>query len=92
MDASLDMTNKPLKIYCNNKFIILFSKNNKSISGFEYVEIRYFKIKDFVKNCDVVVEHIDTNMIAPLVEGLRPIVFNRCVESIGVLGSFDVLS
>ena len=46
-----------------------------------------------MKNDNVDIELIDTdNMIAdPLMKGLRPTIFSRHVESIGIVGSFDAL-
>ena len=72
---------------------MLFSKTNKSTNGFKHIEIKYITVRDFVKNGSIVIEHIDTdNMIVnPLTKGLRPTVFSRHVESMGVMESFDAL-
>ena len=49
----VDSISKPLKIYYDNMFDVLFSKNNKSTSGSKHIEIKYLTIKDFVKNGDI---------------------------------------
>ena len=89
----VDSISKPLKIYCDNKSAVLFSKNNKSTNGSKHTEIKYLTVKDFVNNGSIVIENIDTdNMIVDhLTKGLRLAVFSRHVESIGVIGSFDAL-
>ena len=67
--------------------------NNKSTSGSKHIKIKYLPVRDFVKNGDIFVQHIDTDsMIAdPLTKGLRPIIFSKYVESMGIMGSFDAL-
>ena len=89
----VDSIFNPLRIYYDNKSTMLFPKNNKCTKRSKHLEITYLKVKDFVKNNDIMVGHIDTNnMIAdPLIKGLRHVVFNKHVKSISVLGSFDVL-
>ncbi|XP_017973542.1 PREDICTED: uncharacterized protein LOC108661411 [Theobroma cacao] len=91
----VDSISRPLKIYNDNRSVVLFTKNNKSTSGSKHLEIKYLKVRDFVKNADIVVEHIDIDtdnmLVDPLTKGLRPTVFSRHVESMGILGSLDVL-
>ena len=72
---------------------MLFSKNNKRTSGSKHKEIKYLIIRDFVKNGDIVVEYIDTDsmIVNPLTKGLRPTVFSRHVESMGVMRVFYAL-
>ena len=72
---------------------MLFSKNNKSTSGFKYIKIKYLIVKDIVNNGYIVVEHIDivSMIVDPLTTGLRPIVFSKHVQSMGIIGSFNEL-
>jgi len=58
------------------------------------MEIKYYTVKDLVKNGVVVIENIRTqSMLAdPLTKGLRTIEFKEHVINMGVLDSFDSLS
>lgn len=46
-----------------------------------------------MKDNVIIVEHIDTDsMLAdPLTKGLRPVVFKRHVENMGIVSSFNML-
>ncbi|RDX81512.1 hypothetical protein CR513_37800, partial [Mucuna pruriens] len=66
-------------------------RNDKASSGSKHLELKYLTIKDLVKDGSIMVEHIDTDsMLADsLTKELRPIVFERHVESIDIVSSFD---
>ncbi|KAI5426170.1 hypothetical protein KIW84_031847 [Lathyrus oleraceus] len=82
-----------IKLYCDNSSTVFYAKNNKTSSGSKHLELKYLTIKDLVKKNDIVVEYIDTDFMlaGPLTKGLRPIVLNNHVESMGIVSSFDVL-
>ena len=57
----VDSISKPLNIYCDNRSIMLFFKNNKSTGGSKHIEIKYLTVKDFVKNGSIIINYIGTN-------------------------------
>ena len=73
----IDSISRPIKIYCDNSASIFFTKNNKSSSGSKHIEIKYLLVRDMVKKCDIIVEHINTQVMVadPLTKGLRPVDF-----------------
>ena len=83
-----------LTIYCHNRTVVFFTKNNKSFSGSKYFELKYLTVRDFVKKEDITIKHIDTkSMLAdPLIKRLRLICFTRYVKNMNILSSFDILA
>jgi len=81
----IDSISKPIKISCDNSATIFFIKNNKSSSGSKHIEIKYLSVRDLVKKCDIIVEHINTQVMVadPLIKGLRPVDFKRHVVNMG---------
>lgn len=88
----VDSIARPLRIFCDNSAAVFHTKNNKTSSGSKHLELKYLTVRDLVKEGAIVVEHIDTDsMLAdPLTKGLRPVVFKRHVENMGIVSSFDV--
>ncbi|KAL5829852.1 hypothetical protein ACOSQ3_019320 [Xanthoceras sorbifolium] len=84
----VDSISKPLKMYCDNSAAVFMAKNNKSGSRSKHIDIKYFAIKERVKEKKVVIEHVSTElMIAdPLTKGMPPFKFKDHVNNMG-LGS-----
>ena len=72
---------------------MFYTKNNKTFRGSKHLELKYLTVRDLVKDGSIVVKHVDTNsmLVDPLIKGLRPIVFKRHVENMGIVSSFDIL-
>ncbi|GAV86709.1 hypothetical protein CFOL_v3_30135 [Cephalotus follicularis] len=89
----VDFVSRPIRLYCDNNYAVLFINNNKCITGSKHIEIKYLTIKEKVKNGDVTVEHISTDdMVADLLtKGLRPCIFERNAASMGLIASWDTL-
>ena len=89
----VDSIAKPLTIYCDNSSAVSFAKNNKMTSASRHIRIKFLVVREMVENGEIIVEHIRTEeMLAdPLTKGLRPIVFMKHVERMGLVESFDVL-
>lgn len=89
----VDSISRPLKIYCDNSSAVLFTKNNRTTSASKHIRIKFLVVREMVEDKEIEVEHISTEeMIAgPLTKGLRPIVFTKHVENMGIVKSFDVL-
>ncbi|XP_038973278.1 secreted RxLR effector protein 161-like [Phoenix dactylifera] len=71
---------------------VFFTKNTNNSGGAKYIDLKYFKIREWVNNNDLYYEHIAIeDMVAdPLTKGLRPIDFVKHVEHMSLLMSFDV--
>ena len=87
----VDSIARPICVYCDNLSAVLFSNNNKNITGSKHLEVKYLTIKELVQKCDITIEHIRTeSMLAdPLTKGLCPNVFKGHVCNMGILESFD---
>ncbi|KAK8936102.1 hypothetical protein KSP39_PZI012973 [Platanthera zijinensis] len=83
----------PIRMYCDNMSAVMFSMNNKSITGSKHMEIKFLTVKELVKKGDILVEHLGTDdMLAdPLTKGLRPNVFQKHVINMGLKESIDTL-
>jgi hypothetical protein len=81
---------RPIKIFCDNRVAIFFSKNNKSGSRSKYIDIKYFRVRGNIKRNEVLVEHISTElMIAdPMTKGLSVKLFKSHVEHMRLIDSF----
>ena len=89
----IDSIARPLKIYFDNSAAVFLTKNTKNSGGAKSVDLKFFKVREWIDNGDVLYKHIATsNMLAdPLTKGLRPVEFDKHVEHTGVLSSFNVL-
>ena len=83
---------RPLKLYCENKSIVLYSNNNKSSSKSKHIDIKFLVVKERVKSRPIFVERIGTNSMItnPLAEGLPPMVFHEHTAHIGVVLIDDI--
>uniref|UniRef100_A0A6N2NK50 Reverse transcriptase Ty1/copia-type domain-containing protein n=1 Tax=Salix viminalis TaxID=40686 RepID=A0A6N2NK50_SALVM len=68
----VDSIERPIKIFCDNRVAIFFSKNKKSGSRSKHIDIKYLHVRDNIKRHEVFIEHISTElMIAdPMTKGL----------------------
>ena len=89
----MDSIARPLRILCDNNIVVFYTKNNKTSKGSKHLKLKCPTIRDLVKDGSIVVKHVDTNsmLVDPLIKGLRPIVFKRHVENMGIVSSFDIL-
>ena len=65
---------KPLKLYCDNNPAVCYAHNNKSTGAVKHIDIKYYVVKDKVRDHIISLEHISTEkMLAdPLTKGLPP--------------------
>ena len=70
----LDGIERLLKLFCDNKSIVLYSKNNGGSTKSKHIDIKFLVVKERVQSSQVLIEHIGTNsMVAdPLTKGLPP--------------------
>ena len=78
---------RPLKIYCDNKSVVMRSNNNRSSSKSKHIDIKFLVVKEKVQSGQVFIEHIGTNSMIPdlLTKGLTPKVFNDHTTHMGVI-------
>ena len=76
---------KPLKLYYDNNPAVCYAHNNKSSGAAKHIDIKYYVVKDNVRDHIISLEHIRTEkMLAdPLTKGLPPSVFREYLASIG---------
>ena len=77
---------RPLKLYCDNNSVVLFS-NNRSSSKSKHIDIKFLVVKERVQNDQLSIEHVRTySMIDDsLTKGLPPKVFHQHTASMGVI-------
>ena len=65
---------RPLKIYCDNKSVVIYSNNNRSSSKLKHIDIKFLVVKERVKSGQVFIEHIGKNSMIwdPLTRDLHP--------------------
>jgi hypothetical protein len=80
---------RPLTLYCDNKLVLFFLSTNKSSDAAKHIGIKYFVVKDRVKDQTVEIEHISTKQMFadPLMKGLAPNIFRAHVADMGLLES-----
>ncbi|RDY08637.1 hypothetical protein CR513_07121, partial [Mucuna pruriens] len=77
---------KPLKNFCDHSSTIFFTNDNKTTTTSKHIRIK------FLINGKFLVKYIPIEkMLAPQIKGLRPIVFIKHVENMGIMKSFDVI-
>ncbi|KAI3463923.1 hypothetical protein Pfo_020586 [Paulownia fortunei] len=83
----VDGIKRPLKIFCDNKSVVLYSNNNRSSLKSKHIDIKFLVVKERIQSCQVSIEHIGTNsMVAdPLTKGLPPKVFHEHTAHMGVV-------
>ena len=89
----VDFIYRPIKIYCDNSAVVFFSKNNKSSKGARALDIKYFALRDRVRNHEVTVEHIEIGLMVadPPTKGLSANIFCSHVIRMGLVSSIDML-
>ena len=82
----VDDINRPLKLYCDNEPAVTYAHNNKSSGAAKHIDIKYYVVKDKVRDHVISLEHISTaKMLAdPLTKGLPPNVFREHVAGMGL--------
>ena len=75
-----------LKLYCDNNPAIQYVHNNKSSGAAKHIDIKYYVVKDKVRDYIISLEHISTEkMLAdPLTKGLPSNVFREHLAGMGL--------
>ena len=87
----VDNIERPLRMYCDNKASVFFSKNNKRSLACRLMDIKYLKVRDEVRKGTVDIQNINTEMMTadPMTKALSVGVFKRHVHKMGIRESFD---
>jgi hypothetical protein len=82
----IDNINEPLRLYCDNNPVVQYAYNNRSSGVAKHIDIKYYGVKDKVRDHIINPEHISTEkMLAdPLTKGLPPNVFREYVVGMGL--------
>ena len=68
----VDDIHRPLKLYCDNESAVCYAHNNKSSGAAKHIDIKFYVVKDKVRNYSISLEHIITKkmLVDPLTKGL----------------------
>ena len=82
----VDSISRPLKLYYNNSTVVFLAKNHKSCSRSKHIKIKYLAIKERVKENNVVIKHISTELMITnsLTKGMQIKSFKDHVERMGI--------
>jgi hypothetical protein len=82
----VDNIERSLKLYCDNKSLVIYAHNNKKTKIVEHINIRFYVVKEKFQNQTIILKHISTKkMIAnPLIKGLSPNVFREHLVGMGL--------
>ena len=82
----VDDIHRPLKLYCDSEPVVCYTHNNKSSGASKHIDIKFYIVKDKVRDHSISLEHVSTKkMLAdPLTKGLSPNVFREHLASIGL--------
>ena len=82
----VDDIHKPLKLYRDNNLVVCYAHNNKSSGAAKHIDIKYYVVKDKVRDYIISLEHIriEKMLTDPLTKGLPPSVFREHVASMGL--------
>ena len=82
----VDDIHKPLKLYYDNNPAVCYAHNNKSSGAAKHIDIKYYVVKDKVRDQMISLEHISTKkMLAdPFTKGLPPSVFREHLAGMGL--------
>jgi hypothetical protein len=87
----VDNIHKPLKLYCDNNSVVQYAHNNKLSGAAKHIDIKYYIVKDKVRDHIISLEHISTEkmLMDPLTKGLLPNVFREHLAGIGLREAYD---
>jgi hypothetical protein len=81
----VDSIHKPLKLYCDNNPVVQYA-HNKSSGATKHIDIKYYVVKDKVRDQIINLEHKSTGkmLVNPLTKSLPPNVFREHVAGMGL--------
>ena len=82
----VDDIHKSLKLYYDNNPAVCYAHNNKSSGATKHIVIKYYVVKDKVRDHIISLEHIriEKMLADPLIKGLLPSVFREHLADMGL--------
>ena len=82
----VDDIHKQLKLYCGNNPAVCYAHTNKSSGAAKHIDIKYYVVKDKVRDHIISLEHIRTEKMPAdlLTKGLPPSVFREYLAGMGL--------
>jgi hypothetical protein len=82
----VDDIHKPLKLYCDNNPAVCYAHNNKSSGVAKHIDIKYYVVKDKVRDHTISLEHIsiENMLVDPFTKGLPPNMFREHLAGMGL--------
>ena len=77
---------RSLKLYCDNNPAVQYAHNNKSSGAAKHIDIKYYVVKNKIRDHITSLEHIRTEkmLVDPLTKGLPPSVFREHLAGMGL--------
>jgi len=87
----VDSISRPITMYCDNQSAVFFCANDKLSGASKHIDLKYRVVKDRNRDNTLKIQHISTkeNIADPLTKGLPPILFQKHVLGMGLVGSLD---
>ncbi|KAJ9558643.1 hypothetical protein OSB04_013257 [Centaurea solstitialis] len=82
---------RPLTMYCDNAVAVFFTKNNKRSSGPRNIDVKYFAVRENVRDKEIEVLKIGTKeqLADPFTKALPVEVFKKHVKAMGITDSLN---
>jgi hypothetical protein len=82
----IDNINEPMRLYCDNNPALQYTHNNRSSGAAKHINIKYYVVKDKVRDHIINLEHISIEKMLtdPLIKGLPPNMFREHVAGMGL--------
>jgi hypothetical protein len=89
----VDCINRPLKMYCDNQPAVCYAHNNKSSNASKPIEVKFYVVKDRIRDKTISLEHIWTkgHGCGSTPKGLPPNVFKEHLAGMGLRESLLLL-
>ena len=85
----VDDIHKPLKLYCDNEAVVCYAHNNKSTGAAKHIDIKFYVVKDKVRDHSISLELISTKkmLAGPLTKRLTAQCIQRTLSRHGFTGN-----
>ncbi|CAL2225458.1 unnamed protein product [Prunus armeniaca] len=59
----VDSIARPIQLFCDNKGVVFFCKNNKRYAGLKHMKVKYLLVREKVREGSTSVDYINTTEI-----------------------------
>lgn len=87
----VDSIERHLKLFCNNATVVFFAKNNKRSTASSYIDVKYFAVRESVRNNEIEIIKIGTlaQLVDPLTKAIVVAQFQQHIQNMGVIADLD---